>query len=212
MYQGTTQKDAATIRGDFPTTLKAGGSPTTFAVTVVNPSSKPLPNARLSFAIFPGTGTKQSVDDSQINMSYSNTGPNGPFTDVGLIGSTANGNAIEAYLGEQRGATLAPGASETWTFHVSLDSTAPASSSTPLLAFEAYLEQINSASGSGATLADSYATDVTVTSSSSSGGLATGWYVLIAVGGLVILLAIVSFLWRRRKGHPPTPTPGAVAT
>ena len=144
-------------------------------------------------------------------MTYSTTGADGPFTDVGLTGSTADGNVIDAYVGNQRGATLAPGGSQTWTFHVSLASDVPGSATTPLIAFEAYLDQINTASGSGATLADSYATDIKVTPSSSSGGLSTGWYVLIAVGGLVILAVIAWLLWRRRKGHPQAPTPQAAS-
>jgi hypothetical protein len=207
MYQGTTQKNAATITDDFPTTLKAGGPETTFTVTVVNPSTKPLPDARLDFAVFPGTGTTQSVDDSQIIMTYSTSGPDGPFTDVGLTGSTADGNVIDAYVGNQRGATLNPGGTETWTFHVSLDSNVPGSTATPLIAFEAYLDQINTASGSGATLADTYATDVSVTSSSSTGGLSTGWYVLIAVGGLVGLAILAFLMWRRHQRPTATATP-----
>ncbi len=144
-------------------------------------------------------------------MTYSTTGPGGPFSDVGLTGSTADGNVIDAYVGNQRGATLAPGGSETWTFHVSLASDVPGSATTPLIAFEGYLDQINTASGSGATLADSYATDIKVTPSSSSGGLSTGWYVVIAVGGLVLLAVIAWLLWRRRKGHPQAPTPQAAS-
>ena len=63
-----------------------------------------------------------------------------------------------------------PPGQPTWTFHVSLASDVPGSATIPLIAFEAYLDQINTASGSGATLADSYATDIKVTPSSSSGG------------------------------------------
>ena len=211
IYQGTGQKDAASISADFPTTLTAGAPATTFTVKVTNPSSRPMPNARLDFAIFAGTGTTQSVDDSQITMAYSTTGADGPFSDMGLTGSTADGKVIDAYLGNQRGATLAPGGSQTWTIHVSLASDVPGSATTPLIAFEAYLDQINTASGSGATLADSYATDIKVTPSSSSGGFSTGWYVLIAVGGLVILAVIAWLLWRRRKGHPQAPTPQAAS-
>jgi hypothetical protein len=208
MDQGTAQKNAATITDNFPTNLKAGAE-STFTVTATNPSPKPVLNAPLDFAVFPGAGTTQSVDDSQIKMSYSTNGPNGPFTDVGLSGSTANGNVIDAYLGNQRGAPIAPGATETWTFDVNLDSV-PTSNSTPLIAFEAYLDQINTASGSGGTLADTYATDIRLTPSS-SGGLSTGWYVLIVVGGAVILAIVGIVLWRRHKGHPQTPTTEAMS-
>ena len=58
-------------------------------------------------------------------------------------------------------------------------------SDTPLMAFEAYLDQINTASGSGDTLADSYASDIKVSGGS---GSSTGWYVLIGIGAFVVVV------------------------
>ena len=57
---------------------------------------------------------------------------------------------------------MPPKSSETITFHVSLASSVPVSKAAPMLAFEAYLDQVNSADGSGTTLADTYATDMKV--------------------------------------------------
>jgi hypothetical protein len=146
------------------------------------------------------------VDASQVHLLYSAIGTAGTFHAVPLDGSTANGNDIESYVGALRGTTLAPKSSQTYTFEVSLASGAPGAS--PLMSFEGYLDQINTASGSGATVADTLATDVTVPGTS-SGGLSTGWYVLIAVGGLAILAVIGWLLWRRRRGHPHAPLPQA---
>jgi hypothetical protein len=52
----------------------------------------------------------------------------------------------------------------TLTFHLSADNSAPAEANGhALVAIEAYFDQINSASGSGTTLDDSYASDLHVT-------------------------------------------------
>ena len=206
IYQGSTQNDADTLKATFPTSLKAGGPPTTFTITAANPTAQPVANAALDFVIFPGNSKSPHVDSSQVHLSYSTTGPAGTFSDVPLSGSTANGDYIEAYIGPQQGTALGPKSSETYTFQVSLASNVPGSS--PLVSFEGYLEQINTASGSGATAADTLATDITVPGSS-GGGLSAGWYVLIGVGGVVILAVLGWLLWRRRRGHPQTPTPQA---
>jgi hypothetical protein len=81
--------------------------------------------------------------------------------------------------------------------------------SSPLVSFEGYLDQINTAAGSGATMADTLATDVTVPGGSGSSGLSAGWYAVIAVGGLIVLAIVGWQLWRRRRQHPQTPTPQA---
>jgi hypothetical protein len=65
---------------------------------------------------------------------------------------------------------------------------------------------INTASGSGDTLADTYETDMRVTPASSNSGLSTGWYVLIAIGGALILALICWLLWRTHGGRPQAPT------
>jgi hypothetical protein len=204
IYQGTAQKDAATATAAFPTSIPAGGSPTTFTIEAINPSARPLPNARITFDIYGEPGAK-GIRANQIHLSYSTNGPQGPFSDVTLDGSTGSGGVIEAPVGPDQGATLAAHATRTYNFHVSLASNAPASNA-PVIAFEGYLDQINTASGSGDTLADTYGTDIKITPTSSSSGLSTGWYVLIAVGGAVILAILGWLLWRRRGGHPQAPT------
>ncbi len=208
IYQGTAQKDAATLAATFPTTLEAGGPTSTFTIKATNPSAKPLPNARVTFDIFGEPGAK-GVNANQIHLSYSTAGANGPFTKVPLDGSTSNGGGIEGPVGPAQGATLAPHAARTYTFQVKLADTVPASKTAgPLIAVEAYLDQINTASESGDTLADSYATDIKVPTAVSR-GLAAGWYIVIAVGGLVILLAAGFLFWRRHKSRPQTPSTGA---
>jgi hypothetical protein len=210
VYQGTTQKNAATMTDTFPTTLEAGGPTTTFIIKAQNPSTKPLPNARLTFDIYGEAGAK-GVDASQIHLSYSTTGADGTFTDVPLDGSTGNGNSIETGVGPDQGATLAPHATVTYTFHVTLASNVPASESAgPVMAFEGYLDQINTASGSGDTLADTYSTDIKVpTATAPPDHTLRNVLIGIAAAAVVVLAVLGVLFWRRRKGHPPAPTPGA---
>jgi hypothetical protein len=164
IYQGVTQGKAPTIHAKFPTQLQAGGAPTIFTVTLDNPSSDPVPATRIDFAFFPGDGTTTAVQASQLQMSYSTDGPAGPFTSMALSGDTANGDQIEGYPGPLQGSTLAPHSAETFTFHLVADATLPIErGSHALLAIEAYFDQINSATGSGTTLDDSYASQLHVT-------------------------------------------------
>jgi hypothetical protein len=208
IYQGTAQKDSPSLVASFPTSLHAGGSPTTFTVKMGNASSEPVGAARVQFEIFPGTAKSKDVHADQVHLSYSTTGPNGHFAKLALSGSTSDGNVILGDIGPPQGATVPPKSSQTITFHVSLASTVPVSKATPILAFEAYLNQVNSADGSGTTLADTYATDIKVPTAASSNTLT---YVLIAIGVLVVVLAIVgTVVWSRRKRQPQSPTPGAV--
>ena len=208
IYQGTAQKDSPSLVASFPTSLHAGGSPTTFTAKEANPSSQPVEAAHVQFVIYPGTAKSKDVNADQVHLSYSTTGPNGHFAKLALSGSTSNGNVILGYIGPQQGATMAPKSSETITFRVSLASSIPVSKAAPMLAFEAYLDQVNSADGSGTTLADTYATDVKVPTAASSNTLT---YVLITIGALVVVLAIVGLVvWTRRKRQPQGPRPGAV--
>jgi len=209
IYQGTTQKAAPTFHAAYPASIEAGGSGTTFLIKATNPTSQPIPAARIWFVIFPGSSTAKNVDASQIHLTYSPTGT-GNYAAVPLTGSTADDGAIQGYVGPEQGQTLPANATKTYTFHITLAPNVPVSKTAALLAFEAYLNQINAASGSGATLADTYATNVKVPTTDTSN---TTRNILVGVGAaLVVVLAVTGLLlWQRRKHHPPTP-PADTAT
>jgi hypothetical protein len=162
IYQGATQKNSPVLSGNFPTSLRTGGPATTFTMTASNPSSHPLPDAQVNFYVWSGTGATKSVAASQVNLSYSTHGASGPFHQVALSGSTAGGSAISGYLGSAEGTTMAPRSSQTITFHVSLARSVPVSNKVPLVSFEGYLNQVNSASGGGTTVGDTQAYDIKV--------------------------------------------------
>jgi LPXTG-motif cell wall-anchored protein len=76
----------------------------------------------------------------------------------------------------------------------------------PLIAFTAYLDEVNNASGSRSTLAVTHAANVSVPTAAPNN---TMWYVLIGVVVLLALLVVtLTLLWRRHKRHggePPAP-------
>jgi hypothetical protein len=206
IYQGTAREHVPAMDAAFPTLLKAGAAPTFFTLRAGNPTSDPVPYARVDVVVSGATPTSPSVDAKQVHLSYSMTGPKGRFTNVALRGSTDDG-VIDAFLGPQRGNTLPEGWSEKVTFRVALASDVTVSRSGPLFTVQAFLQQVDVASGSTSTLASTYRGQVDVPTSAPSN---TMTYVLIGAAALVVvLLAIVlAVLWRRRRrrrGGPVAP-------
>jgi hypothetical protein len=161
LYQGTAGKDAPTFTDTFPATMQPGAA-ATFTMTATNNTGKAIPAVRADFYIWSGTPKAKSIDASQVQVAYSTTGPNGTFTNVALSGSTADGNPISGDLGPAGGGPLAAQTPVVYTVKVTLAPGVPTSSAGPLVSFEGYLNQIDSASGSSATLADTTASDVKV--------------------------------------------------
>jgi hypothetical protein len=203
IYQGTTQNQSPTFVASYPTTLHAGGSGT-FTIRATNPTSTPLLSTRPHFVVFPGDGATQNVNASQVRLSYSTTGPNGTFTSVPLTGSTIKEGAIQGYAGPLQGVTLPAHATTTYTFNVALAKSVPISKNKPLMAFETYLDQINPADGTGATLADTYEYEIKVPSEASSNSPPTA---VIAIGAAIILAIGGFFIWRTAERSPHEPPP-----
>jgi hypothetical protein len=163
LFQGTTRAEAPTIDAKFPSSIPAGGAPASFTIAVDNPSSTAVPDAQVFLSFFAGSSSAGSVNASQLHLTYSSTA-GGPFVAIPLSGDTANGNSITGYEGPLQGSTLPPKSSVTYTFQLSVDAGVPKESNgKPLLSIEAYLQQIDSATGTGTVLDDSYASDLHVT-------------------------------------------------
>ena len=162
VYQGAYQDEAVSVEQTFPTELTVGDDPVTFTTVFTNPTDSPLDHARVEFTILPADDTTGDVADSQVSLSYSTTGVDGPFTPVDLSGSTLTDGQISGTIGEEDGSTFPAQSTETITYQMSLTSDAPSDATQPMIAFEVYLDQINPASGSGTNLADTYAQEVTV--------------------------------------------------
>jgi Invasin, domain 3 len=205
IYQGVTGKDVPPLNASFPPLLKAGAAPTTFTLHFGNSAASSMPYARLDLAVLAGAQHSPNVDAKQVHLSYSMTGPKGRFTNVPLTGATGGGAQIDGHLGPQQGSTLPPSTSKTVTFRVALSSSAPVDKSGPLIAFKAYLDQVNSASGSRSTLAATSAANVSVPTAAPNN---TMWYAGIgaAVIVAVVLAIVLLLLWRRhrrRRQEPP---------
>jgi hypothetical protein len=185
IYQGNTQTNAAILTANIPSWLVPGGPPTTFTVSAQNPSDQPVHNARLDFEIY-GEPRIRNVDLGQIHLSYSTTGPVGAFTDVDLEGPLSN-RGVEFAVGPEQ--NVEPNSAQTYTFQVWLDASVRAAAG-PLMAFAVSLDQINSASGSGATLAQSSSYDIVAPNASAPTGN-TLRNALPYIAAAVILLAIV---------------------
>ncbi|MCL2418060.1 MAG: EXORDIUM family protein [Conexibacteraceae bacterium] len=209
IYQGTTQKQSPTFTASYPTKVKAGGS-TDFTIKATNPTSRPVFSTRPHFVIFPGDGTTKNVNASQVHLTYSTTGANGTttgakgaFSTVPLTGSTINGGAIQGYVGPLGGVTLAPDSTRTYTFRIALAPDVPVSHNKPLMAFETYLDQIDPADETGATLADTLAYQVKVPGETSTGGSLGIWAAAAAALALVIGGLLVWRTAKRRRQEPP---------
>ncbi len=202
IYQGTTATTAPELTVTFPTRLVAGAAPTRFTMTVANPSSVPLENTSVDLSVFGGTNRSPNVEANQVQIRYAtSTAPN-RFVAMALSGSTGGGGQIDGTFGSGDPTVLGPHATERFTIEVDLSNSVPTDGrSGPVLAFETYLNQYNSAAGTGANLADSYASNVEVVEAATSTLGRLGQDVLLgavlgAVGALVVVL-----LRRQRTSH-----------
>ncbi|MCU1397802.1 MAG: hypothetical protein JWN62_911 [Acidimicrobiales bacterium] len=168
LYQGATQAKAPAAADTFPTGIEAGADPAVFTTTFTNGSADDIVEAQVDFSIFPADGATTNVTADQVQLEWSTDstdGTDGTFTPVALTGSTVEDGGIEGTVGDPGGATIPANSGVTITYRFSIDGAIAPDGDGPLLSFEAYLDQINPASGAGTNLADTGFTDVVVTPS-----------------------------------------------
>jgi hypothetical protein len=161
MFQGSYRASAPRASDSFPQTLTPGTT-TTFTTTFTNPTKKPIAAARISLDIFAATARSRNLDASKVRLYASTTGEGGHFTRVKLDGSTVDDGAIEGTIGRLDGVTIRAHSSYTVTYRITIAHGVSTRGNAPQLSFEAYLDQVNAASGSTANLADTLATDTRI--------------------------------------------------
>lgn len=161
MYQGSYRATSPKANDSFPRSVIAGGLSKTFTTTFTNRSKKPIRAARITFDIFAAFADSKNVDASQVKLSYSVSGVGGKFRSAKLNGSTGEGS-LEATIGKREGITIKAHSSYTVTYRISFARSVPASAKKAIVSFEAYLDQVNAASGSTANIADTLSSDVKV--------------------------------------------------
>lgn len=202
VYQGSTAATAPNADTDFPAALEAGGDARYVTATFTNPASDRIDGARVELDLFPAEGSRTPVDASQLHVDYSLSGAAGPFHPVELTGSTAEGGVIRGYVEPDGGLSIAPHSTDQVLLRVQLASGVPTSAPGPQLSAELFLDAVNAATGSGTTIADSYASDLRIVP-------ATPWLlrprVLTAFGAAAVILALALIPWAivsgRRRRH-----------
>jgi len=197
--QGTAAAAAQSIVAAFPRALQAGGSPVLFTLKATNPSTDAMAGMLMHFVVFPAGARAHRVAAAQIRLSYSAKGTSGPFVPVPLVGSTGNGNVIQGYIGPLRGTNLQAFASQTLTLRVTVAADVAVSKSAPLVFFQTFLDQTDTASGSDVTLADTGRAAVTVPTAVVSH---TARNVALAVAAALALLAGLGLMISRRRRSP----------
>jgi hypothetical protein len=163
VYQGSADKLAPTADDTIPETLTAGKTGV-FTVTFDNRGNTPINFGTVDFEIFPDSDTSPKVTASQIRLSVSQNGAGGPFTTLKLSGTTAADDSIEGrYSGPKGlGVNIPPHHWWRFTFHVTLSTNFPSLGDTPVVDFESYLDQLNPASATYTTLADTGYTAIAI--------------------------------------------------
>jgi len=198
IYQGTSEADAPTISLNLPAAVTPGAPPVTFTGTTTNPSGSAITNSRIDLILFGDDSPSAGVDASAVHLSYSDETTNGKFVDVPLDGSTIDGGDIEGYLLPETGATFPAGHTRTTTFRLSLDPTAPSSSTTGSpLSVGADFDQINPANGSEASLAATDS-DVNVAGGPATDVPETPFALGLPLLGLGVVAGVVLVVRRRR--------------
>lgn len=159
--QGTARQDSPTIEGGLPASLVPGEAPETATVTVTNPSSHALADARVAFVFTGDNDAARGVRAGEIQLSATDSAHPGSAMQIPLTGSTVGGDEIFGSIPVGNG-SLAAGQTDTITLQVSIDSSTVLTAETGNpLHVEANLDQVRPSDGS-ATTVDSAASDVVI--------------------------------------------------
>jgi hypothetical protein len=158
LYQGELARLAPAGTITVPSTLKRGRR-STFVTGFVNGGSEPIDNARVELWIFSPNASAPIVRAGQIKLSVSRHGRGGPFVPVRLTGDTDS--SIFGVVGGATGYRISAHHLNKLTYRITAARSVPLRRR-PILQLQAFLTQVNPATGADGVLADSGLRNVTV--------------------------------------------------
>jgi hypothetical protein len=160
VYQGTKRSIAPQAGAAFPRKVTAGRR-STFTTSFTNPMRSRIADARVAFEIYSIDEHSPNVRARQVHLSVSRHGRRGPFAPVRLSGSTGQAG-ISGVIGGAAGFDLRGRRKLTLTYRIRLGRGVPRRRRRPILQLQAFLDQVNPASGGDTGLAETRAGNVKV--------------------------------------------------
>jgi hypothetical protein len=160
VYQGTKRSIAPRAGDKFPARIIAGRR-AGFTTSFRNPMRNKISGAQASFAIYSAGSHPPNVRARQVHVSVSFHRYRGPFVPVRLTGSTGEAG-ITGVIGRAAGFTFRARHKLTLTYRIRVSRHVPRRRHGPIFQFQAYLGQVNPASGGDTALTETRTVDVKV--------------------------------------------------
>lgn len=151
VYQGKKRSIAPRASVAFPKKLIAGRT-STFKGSLTNPTHSRIADVQLTFAIYGFDEHSPAVRARNLRLSVSRHGADGPFRPVKLTGSTGEAGII-GVIGGAAGFNLRARHKLKLSFRIKVKAGVPRHRRRPIFLFQAYLGQVNPATGNDADLA-----------------------------------------------------------
>lgn len=160
VYQGRSRASAPRAGAAFPKVVRTGRR-AIFTTAFTNRTTDPIGNSQVNLLVYARGEHSPSVRARQIHISVSWHGRRGPFRPVRLSGSTGEAG-ISGVIGGPRGFKLRGRHKLTLTYRIRVSKTVPRHRRRAILQFEAFLDQVNPATGADTALADTDTTNTKV--------------------------------------------------
>lgn len=164
VYQGRYRAVSPKGADTFPTRVAANGRARTFGTTFLNRSNAAIDHAAISLDFFPGRSSK-TIRTSRVRLSYSLSGPRGRFVPLRFTGyPTLGDETLSLPVGDRSGQTVPPHKSLKVYYRLTILPGAFAGArAAEVFHIGSFLDQVNAAAGTSATVAETFTTYVTVT-------------------------------------------------
>ncbi|UTI66960.1 hypothetical protein NBH00_12300 [Paraconexibacter antarcticus] len=163
VYQGRYRTVAPKGGDSFPTRIAANGRARTFATTFLNRSGAAIDHAAISLDLFPGSSGR-TLKASRVKLSYSLTGPRGRFLPLRFTGyRTIGDETVSLPVGSRTGQSIGAHRSLKVYYRMTiLPGAYTARGAADVFHIGSFLDQVNAAAGTSATVAETLTTYVKV--------------------------------------------------